>query len=61
MKKICIGSRESRLAVIQSEMVMDYLKKACPDREISLLTMKTTGDKILDRTLDKIGGKGDFL
>ena len=61
MKKICIGSRESRLAVIQSEMVMDYLKKACPDREISLLTMKTTGDKILDRTLDKIGGKGLFV
>ena len=44
MKKICIGSRESRLAVIQSEMVMDYLKKACPDREISLLTMQPTGD-----------------
>ena len=25
------------------------------------LTMKTTGDKILDRTLDKIGGKGLFV
>lgn len=61
MKSICIGSRESRLAVIQSEMVMEYLKKECPDREISLLTMKTTGDKILDRTLDKIGGKGLFV
>lgn len=61
MKRICIGSRESRLAVIQSEMVMEYLKKECPDREISLLTMKTTGDKILDRTLDKVGGKGLFV
>ena len=61
MKTICIGSRESRLAVIQSEMVMEYIKKACPDREVSLLTMKTTGDKILDRTLDKIGGKGLFV
>lgn len=61
MKTIRIGSRESRLAVIQSEMVMEYLKKECPDREISLLTMKTTGDKILDRTLDKIGGKGLFV
>lgn len=59
--KICIGSRESRLAVIQSEMVLEYLKKECPDKEISLLTMKTTGDKILDRTLDKIGGKGLFV
>lgn len=61
MRRICIGSRESRLAVIQSEMVMEYLKEECPDREISLLTMKTTGDKILDRTLDKIGGKGLFV
>lgn len=59
--KICIGSRESHLAVIQSEMVLEYLKKECPDKEISLLTMKTTGDKILDRTLDKIGGKGLFV
>lgn len=50
---ICIGSRESRLAVIQSEMVMEYLKKECPQKEIRLLTMKTTGDKILDRTLVK--------
>ena len=61
MKTIRIGSRESRLAGIQSEMVMEYLKKECQDREISLLTMKTTGDKILDRTLDKIGGKGLFV
>ena len=40
---------------------MDYLKKECPQKEIRLLTMKTTGDKILDRTLDKVGGKGLFV
>ena len=60
-RQIRIGSRESRLAVIQSEMVMEYLKKECPGEEITLVTMKTTGDKILDRTLDKIGGKGLFV
>lgn len=60
-RQIRIGSRESRLAVIQSEMVMEYLKKECPGDEITLVTMKTTGDKILDRTLDKIGGKGLFV
>ena len=60
-RQIRIGSRESRLAVIQSEMVMDYLKKECPGDEITLVTMKTTGDKILDKTLDKIGGKGLFV
>ena len=34
MKKICIGSRESRLAVIQSEMVMDYLEKGMSRQDI---------------------------
>ena len=59
--KICIGSRESRLAVIQYEMVMDFIRENCPETELELLTMKTTGDLILDRTLDKVGGKGLFV
>lgn len=61
MKTIRIGSRESKLAVIQSEMVINYIKENFPDWDVSLVTMKTTGDKILDRTLDKIGGKGLFV
>ena len=60
-RKICVGSRESRLAVVQSEMVMAWIGQHHPEMELSLLTMKTTGDKILDRTLDKIGGKGLFV
>lgn len=60
-KKVVIGSRESKLAVIQSEMVRDYIEKNCSDMQAELLTMKTTGDKILDRTLDQIGGKGLFV
>ncbi len=60
-QQIIIGSRESKLAVVQSEMVADYLRKHNPQQKVCLLTMKTTGDKILDRTLDKIGGKGLFV
>ena len=37
---IVIGSRESRLAVIQSEMVMDYIKNQCLEYEPELVTMK---------------------
>lgn len=59
--KITIGSRESKLAVLQSEMVRDYIKNHDPELEVEILTMKTTGDKILDRTLDKVGGKGLFV
>lgn len=59
--KLRIGSRESRLAVIQSRMVMEKIAEAEPAAELELVTMKTTGDKILDKTLDKIGGKGLFV
>ena len=59
MNTLRIGSRESRLAVIQSELVAAYLReRGC---EAPLVTMKTTGDKILDRSLDQIGGKGLFV
>lgn len=60
-KRVIIGSRESKLAVVQSEMVADYLREQHPDWDVQLLTMKTTGDIILDRTLDEIGGKGLFV
>ena len=59
--KIRIGSRESKLAVIQSQMVMDTISKAMSEAELELVTMKTTGDKILNKTLDQIGGKGLFV
>ena len=61
MRKVVIGSRESRLAVIQSEIVKKYIEEQNPDIQVEILTMKTTGDIILDRTLDKIGGKGLFV
>ena len=61
MRKVVIGSRESKLAVVQSEMVRDYIRENNADIQVEILTMKTTGDKILDRTLDKIGGKGLFV
>lgn len=56
MNPIRVGSRESRLAVVQAEEVIARLGVPC-----ELVTMKTTGDKILDRTLDQVGGKGLFV
>ena len=58
---IRIGSRESKLAVIQSELIMDLIRQAHPEIRLELVTMKTTGDMILDRSLDKVGGKGLFV
>ena len=59
MRTIRIGSRESRLAVVQSELVQKYLESQ--GVQAPIVTMKTTGDKILDRTLDQVGGKGLFV
>jgi len=59
--RLRVGSRESRLAVAQTEYVMRAIRAAHPEIELELVTMKTTGDKILDRTLDKVGGKGLFV
>lgn len=60
-REIRVGSRESRLAVMQSEIVIEYIRKRLPDAAVRLITMKTTGDKILDRPLERIGGKGLFV
>lgn len=61
MQKIRIGTRESRLAVAQAKLVAEYIHGSCEGMEPELVTMKTTGDKILDRTLDQVGGKGLFV
>jgi len=57
--KLRIGSRESALAVAQAQILLRHLAAAGIDAE--LVTMKTTGDVILDRALDKVGGKGLFI
>ena len=61
MKTLRAGSRESQLAVIQTRQVMEAVRRTDPSLRLELVTMKTTGDKILDRTLDQVGGKGLFV
>ncbi len=59
--KIFIGTRGSKLALYQSEWVKSELQKLHPGLEIQLIKIKTTGDRILDVSLAKIGGKGLFV
>ena len=58
---IKIGSRESQLAVRQAEIIRDQIMSFDPGITVEIITMKTTGDKILDKSLEKIGGKGLFV
>lgn len=60
-KFLRVGTRGSKLALAQTEWVISKLKKYYPDLEIEKVIVKTTGDKILDAPLSKIGGKGLFV
>jgi hydroxymethylbilane synthase len=59
--KIIIGTRGSKLALWQAEWIKSELQKLYPDLQIELNQIKTTGDKILDVPLAKVGGKGLFV
>ena len=54
---LIIATRESRLALWQAEHVRDLLRSRF-GATIDLLPMTTQGDRVLDRTLSKVGGKG---
>jgi hydroxymethylbilane synthase len=56
-----IGTRGSPLALAQSNWVKEKIEAKYPDIQISLLKIKTKGDKILDSPLAEIGGKGLFV
>ena len=58
MQKIKIGTRGSKLALWQAEFVAEKLREK--NFEVELIKIQTTGDKILDAPLAKIGGKGLF-
>ncbi|XP_047999934.1 porphobilinogen deaminase [Leguminivora glycinivorella] len=57
---IRVGSRKSELALIQTNFVIDSLKKLHPEKEFTIVTMTTLGDRILDVSLPKIGEKSLF-
>ena len=59
-KEIIVGSRDSALAMWQTNWVVDTLSKLNPDYTFRIVSMKTHGDKILDVALAKIGDKGLF-
>src|SRR5215470_1806096 len=55
-----LGTRGSALALWQANWTKTELEKRWPDVSVELIPIKTTGDKILDVPLAKIGGKGLF-
>lgn len=58
--KLIVATRKSNLAQTQTDLVINMIKEK-HNVECEKLLMETLGDKILDKTLDKIGGKGLFV
>ena len=56
-----IGTRGSKLALTQSELIKKEIERVHSNVQVELVRIKTTGDKILDSPLAKIGGKGLFV
>ena len=56
-----IGTRGSKLALVQTDYVIDKLKRAYPDDDFKAVIIKTTGDLEQKKALDKIGSKGIFV
>ena len=61
LSELRIATRSSPLAIWQAEEVARRLNKLYPDLEVTLVQMKTRGDKMLDAPLAKLGGKGLFI
>ena len=61
MKKLTIATRGSQLALWQSNYIKSVLEMQNPGLEVELNVIITTGDRILDKALSQIGGKGLFL
>uniref|UniRef100_A0A8D1KJI0 hydroxymethylbilane synthase n=1 Tax=Sus scrofa TaxID=9823 RepID=A0A8D1KJI0_PIG len=60
MRVIRVGTRKSQLARIQTDSVVATLKALYPGLQFEIIAMSTTGDKILDTALSKIGEKSLF-
>ena len=61
MKRIKIGTRGSKLALLQSAWVRKRIAQRHPGLHIEVARIKTTGDKITDVPLAQVGGKGLFV
>lgn len=60
-KNIRIGTRGSQLALWQANFIKSEIQRLFPDVTVDLKIIKTTGDRITDRPLAMVGGKGLFV
>lgn len=59
-RSIKIGTRKSKLALLQTEIVKHKLKSFFPNLQVEIVKMSTKGDQDQNRPLASFGGKGVF-
>ena len=59
--KIKIATRTSQLALVQTQLVIQTIKEKNPQVNFEMIEVITSGDRIQDKTLVDIGGKGLFI
>lgn len=60
-KSVRVGTRSSKLALVQTELVIDALRKRFPQVDFQMVTMSTRGDRDTSRALLEFGGKAVFV
>jgi hydroxymethylbilane synthase len=61
LKTIRVGTRQSQLALTQTNWVCEQIQRLTPNLQIDTVKIVTKGDRILDVALSKVGGKGLFI
>ncbi|MDO5519133.1 MAG: hydroxymethylbilane synthase [bacterium] len=61
MNKLVVGSRESKLAIAQTKLVIAQLQKEDPTLEVEIKTFKTSGDRLQTQSVDMVTNKGLFV
>lgn len=61
MKKVRVGTRGSELALTQTLIIINEIKKYKPDLEFEIIKITTKGDIVNEVSLSEIGGKGLFI
>ena len=61
MRRIRIGTRGSRLALVQAHSIVDAIREKHPEVAVDVEILQTQGDRVLDRPLSAIGDAGVFI
>lgn len=61
MREIIVGSRESKLAMAQTNLVVEKIKRENPEISIKVKPFTTSGDRVMAQSVDEVVGKGVFV